>query len=84
MCSKVVPFLIARTVISEFIQYIKPCLFCVKTSTFWFPECWLMKTLTPFSAIARVAEMLKPNRRDVETMDDDDQGDVEAQVDLLP
>ena len=40
----------------------------VKTSTFWFPECWLMKTRTPFSAIAGVAEMLKPNPGDVETM----------------
>ena len=41
----------------------------VKTSTFWFPECWLMKTLTPFSAIAAgVAEMLKTNLGDVETM----------------
>ena len=40
----------------------------VKTSTFWFPECWLMKTLTSFSAIAGVAEKLNPNPGDVETM----------------
>ena len=68
----------------------------VKTSTFWFPECWLMKTLTPFSAIAAgVAEMLKPNLGDVETMTttseemlkpnrgetiDDDDGDVQGDV----
>ena len=67
----------------------------VKTSTFWFPECWLMKTLTPFSAIAGVAEMLKPNPGDVETMTttseemlkpnrgetiDDDDGDVQGDV----
>ena len=68
----------------------------VKTSTFWFPECWLMKTLTPFSAIAAgVAEMLKPNPGDVETMTttseemlkpnrgetiDDDDGDVQGDV----
>ena len=70
----------------------------VKTSTFWFPECWLMKTLTPFSAIAAgVAEMLKPNPGDVETMTttseemlkpnrgetiDDDDEEVDVQVDV--
>ena len=51
-----------------------------KTSTFWLPECWLMKTRTPFSAIAGVAEMLKPNPGDVETIDGDERGDVEVEA----
>ena len=45
-----------------------------RTQTFWFPECWLMKTRTPFSAIA----LSRTNLGDVGARNADEQGDVKT------